>query len=174
MKLRRVVLSNLWIGTNFASNLLRLNLQNLSVVSIKLFNFSLFLIGLHWHDSALLTYVHTYIHTFMYLWIYNYIYRTEFLHLPFTWIYFCLYYLGTFFFVDKNIVYFYRYFQMLTKATADGTLTRDWDTEPLFPLPNADAVNKEYSLSLSLTCTSAAKFCLAACFSFCIFSFPWS
>jgi hypothetical protein len=63
---------------------------------------------------------------------------------------------------------------MLTKATADGTLyKRDWDIEPLFPLPNADAVNKEYSLSLSLslTCKNGAKFCLAACFSFCIFSF---
>jgi len=45
---------------------------------------------------------------------------------------------------------FYHCFQMLTKATADGTLyTRDWDIEPLFPFPNVDAVNKEYSLSLS-------------------------
>jgi len=58
---------------------------------------------------------------------------------------------------------------MLTKATADGTLyTRDWDIEPLFPFPNVDAVNKEYSLSLSLSLT---KFCLAACISFFIFSF---
>jgi hypothetical protein len=47
---------------------------------------------------------------------------------------------------------FYHCFQMLTKATADGTLyTRDWDIEPLFPFPNVDAVNKEYSLSLSLS-----------------------
>lgn len=36
-------------------------------------------------------------------------------------------------------------FQMITKATADGTLlTRDWDTEPLFPLPNSNTVYKEY------------------------------
>lgn len=35
--------------------------------------------------------------------------------------------------------------QMITKATADGTLyTRDWDMEPLFPLPNGNDVNKEY------------------------------
>ncbi|KAL5800137.1 hypothetical protein ACOSQ4_033021 [Xanthoceras sorbifolium] len=33
---------------------------------------------------------------------------------------------------------------IITKATLDGTLyTRDWDTEPLFPLPNADMVNKD-------------------------------
>ncbi|XP_015877075.3 SAC3 family protein A isoform X2 [Ziziphus jujuba] len=33
---------------------------------------------------------------------------------------------------------------MITKATADGTLyTRDWDIEPLFPLPNSDDDNKE-------------------------------
>ncbi|KAK3034449.1 hypothetical protein RJ639_034686 [Escallonia herrerae] len=32
--------------------------------------------------------------------------------------------------------------EVITKATADGTLyTRDWDTEPLFPMPNVDAVN---------------------------------
>ncbi|KAL2526125.1 SAC3/GANP/Nin1/mts3/eIF-3 p25 family [Abeliophyllum distichum] len=34
--------------------------------------------------------------------------------------------------------------EVITKATAEGTLyTRDWDTEPLFPLPDADAVNNE-------------------------------
>ncbi|CAN6565691.1 unnamed protein product [Malus baccata var. baccata] len=34
--------------------------------------------------------------------------------------------------------------EIITKATADGTLyTQDWDTEPLFPLPNEDAVNKD-------------------------------
>ncbi|XP_062154759.1 SAC3 family protein A isoform X2 [Alnus glutinosa] len=38
--------------------------------------------------------------------------------------------------------------EMLTKATADGTLyTRDWDIEPLFPLPNVDAVNKDFQSS---------------------------
>jgi hypothetical protein len=53
---------------------------------------------------------------------------------------------------------FYHCFQMLTKATADGTLyTRDWDIEPLFPFPNVDAVNKEYSLSLSLSLSLAHK-----------------
>ena len=37
--------------------------------------------------------------------------------------------------------------QVITKATADGTLyTRDWDTEPLFPLPSVDMTNKEYIL----------------------------
>ncbi|KAL0539282.1 hypothetical protein IC582_023478 [Cucumis melo] len=34
--------------------------------------------------------------------------------------------------------------EMITKATADGTLyTKDWDVEPLFPLPSADAVNTD-------------------------------
>ncbi|CAA3027075.1 Hypothetical predicted protein [Olea europaea subsp. europaea] len=34
--------------------------------------------------------------------------------------------------------------EVITRATAEGTLyTRDWDTEPLFPLPDANAVNKE-------------------------------
>ncbi|XP_073146315.1 SAC3 family protein A [Henckelia pumila] len=34
--------------------------------------------------------------------------------------------------------------ELITKATADGTLyTKDWDTEPILPLPNADTVNKE-------------------------------
>ncbi|KAF2318642.1 hypothetical protein GH714_009510 [Hevea brasiliensis] len=38
--------------------------------------------------------------------------------------------------------------EIITKATADGTLhTRDWDTEPLFPLPNPDCANKESSQS---------------------------
>ncbi|KAK4406156.1 SAC3 family protein A [Sesamum angolense] len=33
---------------------------------------------------------------------------------------------------------------VITKATADGALyTKDWDTEPLFPLPNTDAFNKD-------------------------------
>ncbi|GKU91809.1 hypothetical protein SLEP1_g5624 [Rubroshorea leprosula] len=44
--------------------------------------------------------------------------------------------------------------EIITKATADGTLcTRDWDNEPLFPLPNADVVNKDTlqsSISASL------------------------
>lgn len=43
--------------------------------------------------------------------------------------------------------------EIITKATADGTLhTRDWDTEPLFPLPNGDAANQEdmlFSASIS-------------------------
>ncbi|XP_070058168.1 SAC3 family protein A isoform X2 [Nicotiana tomentosiformis] len=34
--------------------------------------------------------------------------------------------------------------EVIKKATADGTLhTRDWDTEPLFPMPSVDADNKE-------------------------------
>jgi len=37
---------------------------------------------------------------------------------------------------------------MITKATADGTLnTRNWDMEPLFPMPDADVINKEYAVS---------------------------
>ncbi|KAI3748661.1 hypothetical protein L6452_11909 [Arctium lappa] len=33
---------------------------------------------------------------------------------------------------------------VIKKANADGTLlTRDWDTEPLFPFPNMDAVNND-------------------------------
>lgn len=36
--------------------------------------------------------------------------------------------------------------EMITKATADGTLhSRDWDTEPLFPIPDTNAVNNEQS-----------------------------
>jgi hypothetical protein len=71
-----------------------------------------------------------------------------------------LFILFGYFFFDKKIVYFYRCFQMLTKATADGTLyKRDWDIEPLFPLPNADAVNKEYSLSLSLSLSHVQEWC---------------
>ncbi|CAL0320640.1 unnamed protein product [Lupinus luteus] len=38
--------------------------------------------------------------------------------------------------------------EMITKATADGTLsTQNWDMEPLFPMPDADVVNKDSSLS---------------------------
>ncbi|CAL5365737.1 unnamed protein product [Camellia sinensis] len=41
----------------------------------------------------------------------------------------------------------------ITKATADGSLyTRDWDIEPLFPVPNTDVTNKEnfqYSTPIS-------------------------
>ncbi|XP_073017293.1 SAC3 family protein A [Primulina eburnea] len=34
--------------------------------------------------------------------------------------------------------------ELITKATADGTLyAKDWDTEPVLPLPNAGTVNKE-------------------------------
>ncbi|KAK7343261.1 hypothetical protein VNO77_11874 [Canavalia gladiata] len=34
--------------------------------------------------------------------------------------------------------------EMITKATADGTLnTRNWDVEPLFPMPDADVGNKD-------------------------------
>ncbi|KAK4778301.1 hypothetical protein SAY87_018488 [Trapa incisa] len=42
--------------------------------------------------------------------------------------------------------------EMITSATADGTLyTRDWDTEPLFPLPSVDEANKvvQYPVSSS-------------------------
>ncbi|KAL8051472.1 hypothetical protein ABFX02_06G150200 [Erythranthe guttata] len=34
--------------------------------------------------------------------------------------------------------------EVITKATADGTLyTRDWDIEPLFPMPNIDAISED-------------------------------
>ncbi|GKV28549.1 hypothetical protein SLEP1_g37586 [Rubroshorea leprosula] len=38
--------------------------------------------------------------------------------------------------------------EIITKATADGTLsTKDWDNEPLFPLLNADMVDKDLQSS---------------------------
>ncbi|KAK9283539.1 hypothetical protein L1049_011786 [Liquidambar formosana] len=46
--------------------------------------------------------------------------------------------------------------EMITNATADGTLyTRDWDIEPLFPLPNTDVVNND--LPSSTTVSSLPK-----------------
>ncbi|KAL7584223.1 hypothetical protein Lser_V15G44309 [Lactuca serriola] len=34
--------------------------------------------------------------------------------------------------------------EVITKASTEGTLsTRDWDTEPLFPIPNTDTINNE-------------------------------
>ncbi|XP_050119821.1 SAC3 family protein A-like isoform X1 [Malus sylvestris] len=54
--------------------------------------------------------------------------------------------------------------EIITQATADGTLyTRDWDTEPIFPLPNEDAVNKEppsvgFSLQSSNLVSSLPKY----------------
>uniref|UniRef100_A0A2P2JYW0 Leukocyte receptor cluster member 8 homolog n=1 Tax=Rhizophora mucronata TaxID=61149 RepID=A0A2P2JYW0_RHIMU len=48
--------------------------------------------------------------------------------------------------------------EIIAKAKADGTLyTCDWDTEPLFPLPNADVVNKE-NLQSSTPPSSLPKF----------------
>ncbi|RZB89705.1 SAC3 family protein A isoform C [Glycine soja] len=42
--------------------------------------------------------------------------------------------------------------EMITKATADGTLnTRNWDMEPLFPMPDADVINKDISCSSSMS-----------------------
>ncbi|XAR56128.1 hypothetical protein NMG60_11036477 [Bertholletia excelsa] len=40
--------------------------------------------------------------------------------------------------------------EIITKATADGTLyTRDWDTEPLFPLPSAETNKDSFQSSTS-------------------------
>ncbi|CAK9155090.1 unnamed protein product [Ilex paraguariensis] len=42
--------------------------------------------------------------------------------------------------------------EVITRATADGTLyTRDWDTEPLFPLPNLDGVHKDSVFSTPIS-----------------------
>ncbi|KAK6933350.1 hypothetical protein RJ641_036244, partial [Dillenia turbinata] len=47
--------------------------------------------------------------------------------------------------------------EMITKATADGTLcTRNWDMEPLFPLPHADTANKDAFCSSSQCPTPAS------------------
>ncbi|KAD6796609.1 hypothetical protein R6Q59_019647 [Mikania micrantha] len=41
--------------------------------------------------------------------------------------------------------------EVITKASIDGTLsTRDWDTEPLFPLPNTDMINNDSTTTSSL------------------------
>ncbi|KAI4384451.1 hypothetical protein MLD38_002607 [Melastoma candidum] len=41
--------------------------------------------------------------------------------------------------------------EIITNATADGTLhTRDWDAEPLFPLPDVDNLSKESLTPISL------------------------
>ncbi|XP_038679907.1 SAC3 family protein A-like isoform X1 [Tripterygium wilfordii] len=48
--------------------------------------------------------------------------------------------------------------EIITKATADGTLhTRDWDTEPLFPLPSPNIANKD-NLHYAAPVSSLPKF----------------
>ncbi|XP_057475534.1 SAC3 family protein A-like isoform X2 [Actinidia eriantha] len=48
--------------------------------------------------------------------------------------------------------------EVITKATADGTLyTRDWDTEPLFPLPSMDMTNKDLEFSTPISSLSKSK-----------------
>ncbi|XP_052187850.1 SAC3 family protein A isoform X2 [Diospyros lotus] len=48
--------------------------------------------------------------------------------------------------------------EVITKATADGTLyTRNWDTEPLFPLPGPDVSNKGVQFSTPITPVSKNK-----------------
>ncbi|RYR36833.1 hypothetical protein HN51_029712 [Arachis hypogaea] len=48
--------------------------------------------------------------------------------------------------------------EMITKATADGTLyARNWDMEPLFPMPDADNANKDGSPS-SINDSSLPKY----------------
>lgn len=47
--------------------------------------------------------------------------------------------------------------QKITEATAEGTLySRDWDTEPLFPLPDIGTVNNE--------CVSPLSFVSVSCY----------
>ncbi|XP_047954158.1 SAC3 family protein A [Salvia hispanica] len=48
--------------------------------------------------------------------------------------------------------------EVITKATAEGTLyTRDWDIEPLFPIPNTDAVDKYDTEFPALTSATQRK-----------------
>ncbi|KAH9302764.1 hypothetical protein KI387_014347, partial [Taxus chinensis] len=48
--------------------------------------------------------------------------------------------------------------QMITKASADGSLfTRDWDTEPLFPLPSSNMVESMENMQSSLAVGSLQK-----------------
>ena len=38
-------------------------------------------------------------------------------------------------------------FQVITKATTEGTLfSKNWDLEPLFPLPSGDSTNTKYAI----------------------------
>lgn len=58
---------------------------------------------------------------------------------------------------------FYVIFQIITKATTDGTLySRDWDTEPLFQLPDTSLVNNECVSSLASLLFNF-KHCLRFC-----------
>ncbi|KAI3965027.1 hypothetical protein MKX01_013958 [Papaver californicum] len=42
--------------------------------------------------------------------------------------------------------------EMITRTSSDGTLfTKDWDTEPLFPLPEMDAMSKELQSSSAVS-----------------------
>ncbi|XP_049404917.1 SAC3 family protein A isoform X2 [Solanum stenotomum] len=48
--------------------------------------------------------------------------------------------------------------EIITKATADGTLhTRDWDTEPLFPMSSVDADKKEVIFSAPVSSSPKSK-----------------
>lgn len=57
--------------------------------------------------------------------------------------------------MKHNFIFDVLILQIITKATADGTLySRDWDTEPLFPLPDTSTLNIECVSLLSLGFTS--------------------
>lgn len=47
--------------------------------------------------------------------------------------------------------------EIIIKATADGSITRDWDTEPLFPIPSTDVTNKDLLVSTTISSLSKSK-----------------
>lgn len=53
---------------------------------------------------------------------------------------YCFFYLN-----NLQLLYVDSVCQLITSATADGTLyTQDWDAKPLFPLPDMDGLSNTY------------------------------